>query len=126
MASEINGTVNERREAILAVQFYAADGAPLPVLEMLVDTGFDGSLMIPKEFADRFGLPVKGQEYYYAANDTEMKFSRTTLKIEWLGQRFDIPALIAPNDYALIGTEMLIDAELRINYARRTVSVKTE
>lgn len=121
--AKINGIVNDRREAILEVQFYSMGGAALPVLKMLVDTGFDGSLMIPRSFADEFDLPIKGQEFYYAANDEEMQLARTTLQIEWLGERFDVPALIAPNDYALIGTEMLIDAHLLIDYADRLLEI---
>lgn len=50
------GSVNTRREAILPLTVRGPVGTA--TFDVLVDTGFDGSLLLPRAMAARLGLPV--------------------------------------------------------------------
>jgi predicted aspartyl protease len=55
--AEEKGLVNENLEAVLEVRL--TDGA---AIECVLDTGFNGSLLLPKSFAEENSLPFVGTE----------------------------------------------------------------
>ena len=50
------GRVNSYREALVLVRF--RDGA---AIECVVDTGFDGGLMLPRAIASQIQIPIIGE-----------------------------------------------------------------
>ncbi len=52
MAHE-SGSVNSFREALLVVRLISGEA-----IECVVDTGFDGGLMLPRAFADSLQIPI--------------------------------------------------------------------
>lgn len=119
--AKATGVVNDALEAVVEVEFLVdADGN----LAMEIDTGFAGTLLIPREFADKHNLPVKGQEFLRTVEKNEFAADRTTVTIRWLGDEFAIGAIISEHGYALVGAEMLIDAVLTIDYLNKTVLIE--
>lgn len=51
-----SGNVNARREALVEIRFVGGG-----TLECVVDTGFDGAVIIPAPVAKRLALPVIAQ-----------------------------------------------------------------
>ena len=47
----------------------------------------------------------------------------TTVEIKWLGNKFPITILVSETDECLIGTELLIDTILEIDYKNLTVKI---
>ena len=120
--AEITGFVNENFQAMIGLDFFADDA--FESLNCEVDTGFAGTIMIPREIEKRFQLQIDGQEYFKAVENTEFLAETTRILIRWLGDEFEITAIISEHDYALIGAEMLIDAVLTIDYLNKTVVIE--
>lgn len=106
MAS-VAGRITERLEALTPVRLMAGR-----VVECLVDTGASCAL----------GLPVIGR-----VDDLGLIGEETTsadiayAQIEWLGEVRYVEVVVR-NDFTL-GTQLLADAKLVIDYPRRTLTV---
>lgn len=116
------GAVNANLQAIVALEFFG-DGK-FQSLHCEIDTGFSGTIMLPRELVAKFRLRIDGQEYFRAVEDTEFLAETTRISVRWLDDEFDITAIISEHGYALIGAEMLLDAVLTIDYLKQTVSIE--
>ena len=119
---KINGTVSESLQALIYLEFFA--NGKFESLSCEVDTGFAGTIMLPRETVSKFQLEIDGQEYFKAVEDTEFLAETTRLTIRWLDDEFEITAIISEHNYALISAEMLIDAVLTIDYLNKTVLIE--
>ena len=119
--ARISGLVNAELEAVINVEFLVNQPE---ILELIVDTGFAGTLMIPREFVIKHGLPIKGQEELIAAEKTLFVADRTTVAVKWFDENIDVPAIISEHGYAIVGAEMFIDAILTIDYAKNIVVIE--
>ena len=91
--------------------------------ECLLDTGFQGTLLILRKFAQENLLIVTGRETFLGAENNSIEFDTAVADIKWLGDEFSLPVLISESTKALVGVEMLIDSVLEIDYKNLTVKI---
>ena len=115
-----SGSVNALREATVEIRF--ARGYQL---ECVVDTGFDGALIVPASFAKRLGFPVVARLVFDLVGSARMSADVALSEIEWLGQHRTVEVILSVGDDALIGTEMFEDAKLIVDYANRLVTISS-
>jgi len=113
-----SGSVNALREAIVEIRF--AKGYRL---ECVVDTGFDGALLVPASDAQRLGLSVVARLVFELVGGARMSADVALGEIEWLGQRQTVEVILSQGDDALIGTEMFDSAKLIVDYDNRLVAI---
>jgi len=113
-----SGSVNALREAIVEIRF--AGGYEL---ECVVDSGFDGALIVPASFAKRLGFPVVARLVFELVGGARMSANVALEKIEWLGQHRTVEVILSEGEDALIGTEMFEGAKLIVDYANRLVTI---
>jgi len=85
--------------------------SPMPV-KVLVDTGFDGELMLQRVTITRLGLREVGEHVYTTASGDEV---RTTIHIAWLnwfGERRRVSVLATEGRTALLGMWLLFRRSL--------------
>ncbi len=117
MAQE-KGFVNGNSEAILRIEL--SDGQSL---DCILDTGFNGNLILPRSFVEKnsssilFGVEVELAEGKIA------EFGMTTIKIKWLDDEFPVTILVSESNERLIGTELLNNTVLEIDYKNLTVKI---
>ena len=51
-----SGEVNSSREALVKIRLGGGEGP-----ECVIDTGFNGALMLPRLLIDRLGIPIRGR-----------------------------------------------------------------
>ena len=94
-------------------------------IEFLVDTGFNGGLMISEQLAE--GLDInydRGLEEFYSVTGEVFLASGCSMKISWLGQEIRVPvATCAQVNEAILGGQMLKNCRLTIDYTNRTVTI---
>jgi len=115
---QIKGNVNERLQAVLHVEL--ANGAGV---DCLLDTGFQGTLLVPRKFAEENSLMMTGSEAFLAAENMSIEFTTAIAEIKWLGDEVSLPVLVSETTESLIGVEMLIDTVLEIDYKNLTVKI---
>jgi clan AA aspartic protease len=120
MARE-DGSVNAQLEAWLRVR--ATNGE---IVECLVDTGFNGSLMLPRSEAVRLKLTVLGRVPIIGVGRARSIADIAELEVEWLGQTRAVEVIISDGDDALLGSLMLDGSRLVVDYIGYTMTVSDE
>ena len=112
------GNVNEKLQATLNIEL--SNGANF---ECLLDTGFQGTIVVPRQFAEQHALEITGREAFIGAENSSIEFDTAIAEIRWLGDVFALPIMVSESTEALIGVEMFIDTILEINYIGSTVKI---
>lgn len=117
MAQE-KGFVNENLEAVLTIEL--SNGS---TMECVLDTGFNGFLLLPRSFVEANSLDFVGREAVTMVEQktTEIDFAAGTVK--WLGEEILVGILVSEVNESLLGTQMLIDSVLKIDYKNLTVKI---
>lgn len=120
MARE-DGSVTARREAWLRVR--TPDGE---TLDCLIDTGFDGALVLPRSEASRLNLTVLGRAPIVGVGRIRSVADIAELEVDWLGEARAVEVIISDGDDSLLGTELLDGSRLVVDYINYTVTVSDE
>ena len=120
MARE-DGSVNAQLEAWLRVLVTNGE-----IVECLVDTGFNGSLMLPRSEAVRLKLTVLGRVPIIGVGRARSIADIAELEVEWLGQTRAVEVIISDGDDALLGSLMLDGSRLMVDYIGYTMTVSDE
>ena len=107
-------------EALVSVRFQ--DGA---AIECVVDTGFDGGLMLPHEFVSQIQLPIIGELTFEMVGGATISAEVGLADIVSLDSLRQIEVLVSEGEDALIGTELLIATTLVIDYSSSTLAIST-
>ncbi len=112
------GSVNNNLEAVISVQLVNQSK-----INCLLDTGFNGTLFLPRKFVEENHLIIGVREVLQAAEDQIFEVDTTTVKFNWLGEEISVTIFVSEMDEALIGVEMLAETLLEINYKNLTVKI---
>lgn len=116
--AEEKGLINQNLEAVLRIQL--SDGLSV---DCILDTGFNGNLILPKNFVEKYTDAVPLRVEIELAEGKTAEVGMTTIDVKWLGDEFSINILVSDSDESLIGTEMLIDSVLEIDYKNMIVKI---
>lgn len=115
-----SGRVNSYREALVRVRL--GDGA---AIECVVDTRFDGGLMLPRAFVSQIQIPIIGELTFEMVGGAKMSAQIGLTDIRWLGELRVVEVIVSESDDALIGTELLMATTLIIDYPSNTLTIST-
>jgi clan AA aspartic protease len=115
-----SGRVNSHREAVVLLRF--RNGA---VIECVVDTGFDGALMLPRVFVPKIQIAIIGELTLEMVGGARMSADVGVTDISWLGRWRQIEVIVSEGEDALIGTELLIATTLTIDYQSSSLTIST-
>jgi clan AA aspartic protease len=116
-----SGSVNTLREAIVGIRFVAGDA-----FECVIDTGFDGALILPASVAKRLALPVIARLVFALVGGARMTADVALGEVQWLGPHRSVEVILSEGSDALVGTEMLESAKLTVDYANRLVTISRD
>jgi clan AA aspartic protease len=117
MAQE-KGFVTENLEAILPIRL--SNGSQI---ECALDTGFNGFLLLPRRFIEDNSLSFEGSEFVVMVEQNTTEIEVASGEIIWLGENLPVRILVSETDETLIGTQMLIDTKLEVDYKNFTVKI---
>ena len=112
------GSVNDNLEAVVSIQLVNQSK-----ISCLLDTGFNGTLFLPRKFVEENSLSFGVREVLQAAEDQIFEVDTATAEIDWLGSQSSVTIFVSEANEALIGAEMFADALLEIDYKNRTVKI---
>lgn len=117
MAQE-KGFVTENSETVLTIELSTGSQ-----IECVLDTGFNGFLLLPRMFIEDNSLDLVGRESVIMVEQNTIEIDVASGEINWLGKTFSVRILVSETDESLIGTQMLIDSLLEIDYKNLTVKI---
>jgi clan AA aspartic protease len=115
---EVKGNVTPALDA--CVGFRLASGEEF---EAVIDTGFNGALVLPEEVARELALPVVNYIECSLAGDVAHEADVAVASIEWFGEIREVQVVVMPAGY-LIGTQLLAGTRLTIDYEERAVLIE--
>ncbi len=115
---QIDGYFNATDEPVISLDLGAG------VIEILVDTGFAGSLILPDSLAVGLALQFEGFEEFYTATWQVFSAPAYSMKIDWFGRLIKVPVAVSSDiTEAILGGQMMKNCCLTIDYHDRTVTI---
>lgn len=92
-------------------------------IEALLDTGFNGHVMLPSAVIDELGLDQIGVSDYLTASG-DAKLTKVYVgKIMFLDEEVEVPVLSTDADFSLAGMELFHECRLIIERSKDLVEV---
>ena len=127
---EVRGSVDLRGRPLIRITVIGFDDE----LVAMVDTGFNGELLMSEKVAAEWGISPVGLAAKLELGDGSKIFAgRGTVPVFWMGKRRAIAVQITPSNkgkkqssepVALIGTRLLSEDILEINFPAQTVVIR--
>ncbi len=126
--AKVIGSVDDRGRPVVRLE------GKVESLLVVVDTGFNGDLMVTRAGAQALGLPLTGRTSGVELGDgSRREINEVRAKISWLGEEREIWVLVADNwvpkspddPVGLLGTELLPPHLLLVDFTARTVAIET-
>lgn len=117
MAQE-KGFVTENLETVLTIEL--SNGSQI---DCVLDTGFNGFLLLPRKFVEDNSLDFVGRESVIMVEQNAIEIDVASGSVNWLGKELLVRILVSETDESLIGTQMLIDSLVEIDYKNLTVKI---
>lgn len=115
---QIEGYFNKHEEPVVSLNI------GLLSIEMLVDTGFSGSLIVPGHIAHQLDKKFEGPEEFQSVTGEVFLADAYSIRIDWLGKNIRVPVATSKEvNLSLLGSHLLKDCRLTIDYGRRTVTI---
>ena len=112
----MKGLIDENGRALLSVEIQPDSTAQVVAIEVWVDTGFTGDLVLPQKTADSLGLQHSGSVDAILADGSQIELNTYTCLVNWFGEQRRLEVVANDGDYPLLGVGLLLGRELRVNY----------
>jgi clan AA aspartic protease len=111
----ITGTVNGRREAVISIEVHGVRSQRL-VMDAVIDTRFDGFLVLPSSSIAVLGLRRLGSKTAELGDGSICRLAVYSVRVMWDGAMRDGEVSAAEIE-PLVGMELLAGYEVRIQVA---------
>jgi clan AA aspartic protease len=120
----MNGLVDGFGRALITVSIRSSDSAPPHDIEVWIDTGFNGDLVLPQRQIDALSLAPSGTVKATLADGSEVALQRYMCLINWFGATRDLEVVANDGDYPLLGVGLLTGYDLHISYRFGGVTIE--
>jgi clan AA aspartic protease len=112
----MNGFIDECGRALLKIEVSTNPTSSALAIEVWVDTGFTGELVLPLHMIELLGLAHSGSVDAILADGSQVELSTYTCFVDWLGEQRRLEVVANEGEYPLLGVGLLLGLELRVNY----------
>ena len=120
----MNGLVDLNGRALLTVEVRSPLKVDPTPIEVWIDTGFTGDLLLPRSQIQQLGLNESVMVKAVLADGRKSRMLTYAAWINWFGERREIEVIAGENRTALLGVGLLLDHCLTVDY--RTLRVELD
>lgn len=120
----MNGFVDDRGRALISILVRAQTGGEATDVEVWVDTGFTGELVLAQSQIAALRLPQSAVVTAELADGTSTTLDMHSCLIEWFGRLRPIKAIATSGESSLLGVALLDGRTLTIDYGTRTLTIE--
>jgi clan AA aspartic protease len=119
----MNGVVDDQRRALLRLPVHQSFGNPSVEIEAWVDTAFDGHFVFSSGLIKELSLETLVETEAILADGSKVVLQTYVCYLTWFGEK--VAAQVVENEgrFPLLGTTLLDQRELSIDYAGRTLKL---
>ena len=92
-------------------------------VEALLDTGFNGAILLPANVIDDLKLKKIGFAEYVMADGAISMSEIFSGEIEWFDKRKKVSVIAAESDLVLVGMELLFETKLLLRPSKNIIEV---
>jgi clan AA aspartic protease len=119
----MNGHVDNSGRALVTVTVRPSDLAAPREVQVWIDTGFNGDLVLPQQHIDRLALVRSGTVKAILADGSEVVLTTYACRIDWFGEQRHLEVVANEGEYPLLGVGLLLDHDLHISYRSGRISI---
>lgn len=119
----MNGVVDEELRAIVQVPVARAKTGQRTELAAWIDTAFNGGLVIPHAQIELLGLVQESSAEAILADGKTVALETYACFLDWFGATYEMQIVANDGKYPLLGTMLLADRKLEIDYKAKTVTL---
>lgn len=112
----MKGIVDSGGRSLLSVVLRTSKPSTETKIEVWIDTGFTGDLVVPQSTIDSLGLRQSGTIDAVLADGSQTELSTYSCAIKWFGGERNLEVIANAGEFPLLGVGMLLGLELRIDY----------
>ena len=112
----MKGHVDHLGRALLTVTLHVSYESPPHEVEVWIDTGFNGDLVLPQLQIDSLDLPTSGTVKAILADGSEIALKRYLCHIDWFGEIRELEVIANDGEYPLLGVGLLLGFDLHVSY----------
>jgi len=117
------GHVDDSGRAIISVEFIANQPISKFMIDVWIDTGFTGDLVLPEAFITKLGLPISGSVDGILADGSQTVLKTYHCTIRWFGRDRDLEVIANDGEFPLLGVGLLLAKELKIDYTNLSITL---
>lgn len=115
------GRVDHSGRSLLRVTLRSGT-TPLEV-DVWVDTGFTGDLLLPQFVIDEWRFPKSGSVDAILADGSQIELNTYSCVIDWFGAERSLEVIANEGEIPLLGVGLLLGKELRVDYRNLKLSL---
>jgi clan AA aspartic protease len=108
----------------VTVSIRPSDVAAVHDIEVWIDTGFNGDLVLPRQQISDLELPPSGTLKAVLADGSEIALQRYACLIEWFGAERELEVVANDGVYPLLGVGLLAGYDLHISYRSGKITIE--
>jgi len=123
MSSCLTGHVDKFGRALVTVAVGSDDQATRHPVEVWIDTGFNGDLVLSNQLIENLKLKQSGTIKAVLADGSATALERYVCVVDWLGERRELEVVANEGEYPLLGVGLLVGCHLSISYKTCEIAV---
>jgi clan AA aspartic protease len=117
------GYVDGKGRALISVSIRLSPLSPEHTLDVWIDTGFNGDLVMPQPQIDDLKFPQSGTVKAVLADGSEVTLLTHTCYIDWFDASRQLEVIANDGDYPLLGVGLLLGRDLHISYRSGEITI---
>jgi len=119
----MNGLVDRYGRALVTVSLRPSDAAASQNIQVWIDTGFNGDLVLPQKLIEDLSLIHSGTIKAILADGSEVALNRYLCHVDWFGEERELEVIANDGDYPLLGVGLLLGRDLTVSYRTGKITI---
>ena len=119
----MKGRVDENKRALLSVDVQSKLTGDAASIDAWIDTAFDGHFVFSTALIEELGLETLVETEAILADGTKVTLETFVAYLDWFGNMVPVQVVANDGEFPLLGTALLGDRCLLINYRQRSVEL---
>jgi clan AA aspartic protease len=120
----MKGIVDELGRAILPIQILCPRYPDGVQVDVWIDTGFTGDLVLQESVIESLELEVTGSIDGVLADGSQVELSTYHCQLNWFGRIRDLEVIANSGQTPLLGVGLLLAKELRVDYTNLELTLE--
>jgi clan AA aspartic protease len=119
----MNGFIDASGRALLRIEVQSDSVSVAHALEVWIDTGFTGDLVLPRPTIEQMALRRSGSVDAVLADGSRTELNTYSCFVHWFGSPRQLEVIANDGEAPLLGVGMLLGLELRATYRTMELSL---